>query len=130
MRLALPSGAWGIVALLLWWGAIAGFCYWLLSRTREQKKKGFLIGIVGVLLCVLPFALAFSRVHFDKNSRLGIIIEHAVALRSSPDDAGKEVVTIHEGTKIKMLEELSGWWKVQLPNGELGWLSPEVFEEI
>ena len=130
MRSALPATGWGILALLLWWIGVGGFCYWLIGKSRAEKKKGFLIGVVGVLLCILPFALAFSRQQFDEHSRLGIVLEHSTELRSAPDSGGKEVTTIHEGLKVKLLDQLGGWWKVQLPNGEQGWLSEGVVEEI
>jgi hypothetical protein len=31
---------------------------------------------------------------------------------------------------VKLLDEISGWWQVELPDGERGWLNAEVMERI
>lgn len=130
MRMSLSATAWGILALVIWWAGMAGLAVWLFGKNRSQKKKGFFYGLVGLVISLLPLALAFSRADFEQDSRQAIILAEETALRSAPDANGSEIIEIHEGLKVKLLDELSGWWQVTLPNGEKGWLDGEDLERI
>ena len=48
----------------------------------------------------------------------------------APDYDSQEIITIHEGLKVRLLDQLSGWHKVRLPNGEVGWLPVDALEKI
>ena len=67
---------------------------------------------------------------FEKNTGQAIILEKTASLRSAPDEAGTEIMLLHEGTKVSLSEQLSGWWQVRLANGETGWLEGRVLEQI
>ncbi|HFA47755.1 MAG TPA: tetratricopeptide repeat protein [Bacteroidetes bacterium] len=130
MRMAAPSGIWGTLALLLWWAGLAGLSFWLIGKSREQKKRGFFIGLAALLLSLLPFSLALDRMAFEKNTRLAIVLETTTPLKSAPDKNGSEILELQEGTKVELLDLLSGWWNVELPNGEKGWVVATDVEEI
>ncbi len=129
-RMALSSTAWGAVALALSWAGFIGLILWQLGKTRETRKKGFLAGLILLVLGVLPFSLALSRLSFEKNTGQAIVLEKTASLRSAPDEAGTEIFLLHEGAKVSLSEQLSGWWKVRLANGETGWLEAKVMEKI
>lgn len=129
-RMWLPAGVWGTLAIGIWWLGFAALGMWLLGKNRTQKKWGFIGGVCCILLSLLPFSLALSRAFFQQNSRQAIVTEKTTALRSSPDEAGTEIRALHEGTKVEMIESLSGWWRIKLANGEQGWLEGKVMEQI
>ncbi len=129
-RGALSSSIWGIVALALWWLAFVGFAVWLLGKNRKQKKNGFFVGIVCLVLSIVPFSLALSRVAYEQNTGQAILLQETTPLRSAPDKDGSEILTLYEGTKVQLLDYLSGWWQVKLPNGERGWLDGKALEKI
>jgi SH3-like domain-containing protein len=43
-------------------------------------------------------------------------------VRSSPSESGTELFILHEGTKIKVNEEVSGWQNIKLIDGREGWI--------
>ncbi len=130
LRMLLPSNLWGALALVLFWAGAGGLCLWLFGKTRGQKKTGFFVGITLVLLSILPLALALDRVSYEKSSHEAIVLAPAASLKSAPDSAGSEVYKLQEGEKVELLDLLSGWWQVQLPNGEKGWINGSDLEEI
>ncbi|MBI5915801.1 MAG: tetratricopeptide repeat protein, partial [Bacteroidetes bacterium] len=110
-RMALSAGTMGSMALVLWWLSFACLVFWQTGKTRRQKKRGLLAGVALLLLSLLPFSLALSRTAFEKNTRQAIVLEKTASLRSAPDEAGAEVLLLHEGTKVEQQELLSGWWR-------------------
>lgn len=130
MRLSMSATAWGIMALVIWWAGMAGLGVWLFGKSRTQKKKGFFYGLIALVVSILPLTLALSRANFDEDTHHAIVVEKEAPLRSAPDENGSVILSIHEGLKVKMLDEISGWWQVELPDGEKGWLNAEVMEGI
>ena len=130
MRLSMSATAWGITAIIIWWAGMIGLGIWLFGKSRSQKKKGFFYGLVALFISLLPLSLALSRANIDEDSRHAILLKKEAALRSAPEINGTEIVTIHEGLKIKLLDEIGGWWQVELPDGEKGWLNGEAMERI
>ncbi|MEO1258760.1 MAG: tetratricopeptide repeat protein [Bacteroidota bacterium] len=129
-RMALSSGVWGTLALVLWWLGCGGLCLWLFGKTREWRKLGFWVGVAGITLSLLPVSLAWSRMAFEENTRQAIIMQDQTTLKSAPDDAGSAILNLNEGEKIDLLDQLGGFWQVRLANGEKGWVSLEKVEEI
>lgn len=129
-RSALTSSRWGLLALALWWSGAVGLGFWLLGKTRRQKKTGFFSGATCLLLSLLPFSLALSRHWYEQNTRQAILLDETAPMRSAPDQQGSEILILHEGTKVQLLDFLGGWWQVKLPNGERGWLEGNTLEKI
>ena len=120
IRMQLSSGAWTVLGLLFLWGGVAGLVVWLMAASRNRKKMGFLVGIVLLVLSVLPFALAQSRIALLKHSGKAIVLPSEVVLHSAPDPASAEVLKLHEGTKVSLVDQIGDWHKVNLQNGEQG----------
>ncbi len=130
LRMAFRASSWGVAALLLWWTGLAGLATWQLGKTRKTKKLGFFVGFACLLVSLLPFSLALSHQRYAENTGQAIILEKTASLRSAPDEAGTEILLLHEGTKVHLSEQLSGWWRVRLANGEMGWLKDNTLERI
>lgn len=121
---------WGILALLMFWAGLGGLSWWLIGKSRDEKKKGFLIGIGLLLFSFLPLALAISQYQYLNNSNEAILVNKSVSLKSGADDLSQEILTLHEGTKVRILDQIDTWYKVRIANGEEGWILIGSFEEI
>ncbi|MCR9290250.1 MAG: tetratricopeptide repeat protein [Bacteroidetes bacterium] len=124
------EGFWSGLGLLFLWLGVGGIVLWLIGQERTQKKKGFFVGIILLILSILPFSLASSRSKFEDNSEKAILISESIYLKSGPDDASTDILKIHEGLKVNLLDKIGEWHKVKLSNGEEGWLPEGVLEEI
>jgi tetratricopeptide (TPR) repeat protein len=129
-QLALGATGMGLFAMLLWWAGFGALAVWLMGKSRQQKKWGLIAGVCLLVVSLLPFALAMSRTIYEKNSGAAILVQKTAILRSAPEDGSQEVLTIAEGTKLKQITQLEGWWQVSLENGETGWLPEQSMERI
>lgn len=127
---ALSAVSWSVLGLIMLWLGVAGLVVWLFASERRQRKRGFITGLVLLCLCILPFAMASSRVKLQEDSGMAILMTPEIVLRSAPDEQSAEVLTIHAGLKVELLDQISDWYKVRLQNGEEGWLPEQVLEEI
>lgn len=123
------AGAWGTMGLILLWIAAGGWIVWLLGKTRQLKKNGFMTGLAGILLAILPLALAFGRKNHENAGTYAILMEESALLRA-PDDASQVLVPLEEGWKVSCIESFEGWHKIRLGNGDEGWVPAEDIKKI
>jgi len=129
-QMALGATSMGLFAMLLWWAGFGALAVWQIGKSRPKKKWGLIAGVCLLVISLLPFALAMSRTAYEKHSGEAILVQKSAILRSAPEDGSQEVLTIAEGTKLKQITQLEGWWQVSLENGETGWLPEQAMERI
>jgi len=128
--LSMPETSWSTLALVALWLGFGGFSLWLLGNQRQLKKVGFAAGIVLLLLSGLFFAFANSRVQLEDDSAREVILAAEVALRSAPDQASEALLELHEGTTLRLLDQIGDWYKIELLDGNQGWLPKSSVAEI
>jgi tetratricopeptide (TPR) repeat protein len=126
----LSEKTWSILAMIFFVIVLTGLLFYLFSRQLLLKKLGFLSGLVALLLFVVALLPAKSRHSHIVNPDTGIILAPSVVVRSSPNESGTELFILHEGTKIEVNEEVSGWQNIKIIDGREGWISIEDFETI
>lgn len=120
-----PSNTWSILGLLLLWSGVGGLIFWLLAAERTQRKRGFLIGATLLILSIIPFYLSAGRASFERNPGTAILLESEYGLRTAPEEESTVILPLHEGVKVLIIDRIGEWMKVQLEDGEQGWL-PET----
>jgi len=125
-----PEQTWSILALIFFIIILAGLLVFLFARHIGWKKAGFISGIVTLAFFLVTFSSARSRHRDIVNPDAGIILAPSVVVRSSPSTSGTELFILHEGTKIEVNEEVSGWQNVKVIDGREGWIMTQDFESI
>ena len=59
-----------------------------------------------------------------------IVFAEMVLVKSEPQKASNTVFTLHEGTKVFVLETLDNWRKIQLTDGTEGWIEKTAIKEV
>lgn len=122
--------AWARLAIALFWLGIGGLILWLMGQTRQLKKQGFIVGICLVALSIFVALTSWQRHLLEQDSGIAIIFAQETALESSPDAQSPDILLLHEGTKVELLDNIGDWYKVRLMNGEQGWLEQDSFVKI
>jgi tetratricopeptide (TPR) repeat protein len=130
LRRFMSVDAWSVWSLLFLWAGIAGGCLWLLAVAREQKKGGFIAGTVLLPLSLIAFLAARSNRAALTDSKSAVVMVENSIVRSAPDELGSTIETLGEGVKVIILDKIGSWYKVQLSNGEQGWLTLNLIEKI
>lgn len=122
------SWAWaaaGIASL-----AFLFFCVYFYSGRSRVKRFFF----AAVFACIGLMVLCIGAAGFEKmrveNERFAIVFAQVASVKSEPMPDGSEVVRVHEGTKVGIVEFIEGWHKVELPDGNQGWIASEAIREL
>lgn len=130
LRDVFSSNTWCILGMLLFWLGIGGLITWLMASTRALKKRGFLVGTSLVILSLFVLVVAWEKAGIETDSGFAIIYTAETALKNAPDEQSSDILQLHEGTKIEILDQIGEWYKVRLMNGEQGWMPAATVEKI
>ena len=71
--------------------------------------------------------VTYNQYNFSKKEVYAIIFSEKTEVKNGPTLSSENIFTLHEGTKVKVLDEVDNWKKIKLVDGEIGWiLSDEI----
>ena len=95
------------------------------------SKRVFFFGMFALLfLLLISVTSAISEKDHYEREKPAIVFAEIVLVKSEPQSAGNTVFTLHEGTKVFVLEALDNWKKIQLTDGTEGWIEKTAIKEV
>ena len=124
------SGEWALwVVTAVWIAFVLGLLF-LFSQKGPLKRLGF-FGAIGMLLLALGFGIiAMNRHYLETHSQYAIITATNVYVKNAPDNNGTDLFILHEGTKVRLSDQLEAWREVTLSDGKEGWVLRKNLSEI
>jgi len=95
------------------------------------SKRVFFFGMFALLfLMLISVSSAISEKDHYENDKPAIVFAEMVLVKSEPQRSSNTVFTLHEGTKVFVLETLDNWNKIQLTDGTEGWIEKTAIREV
>ena len=127
----LPSDAWAWISLVLLAAFLSLLLLFLLGPTPGARRTGFFCGIAALLLSLAAFGFARWIRHDCLSEDAAIVTATVTSVRSAPSsDTSTELFILHEGTRVQIKEEISGWDNITLADGREGWIASKDIEMI
>jgi len=130
LRAQYPSSSWSVLTILFSWISFASLAFFLLSRIPVLKKALFALAVFSIFIAITSAVFASQMDHQEQARNYAIVFEPSIIVKSSPDENGVNLVTLHEGTKVKVLDELKEWKKIRIADGNVGWVKKSAIEII
>jgi tetratricopeptide (TPR) repeat protein len=116
---------WAKVAVLMSIIFVLLYLVYYFFNSVRQKRIFFILSMVSLTLCIFSLVFAYLQFNSFKYDNPAIIFENEVRVLSEPNKRSQEVFTLHEGTKVNVLENLDEWKKIQISDGQTGWTASE-----
>jgi tetratricopeptide (TPR) repeat protein len=113
--------AWTYVALGFLYAAALCFGVYLFFRGLLPGRLLVFAGSITLLFACLSFAVTRSIVNAE-HQREAVVFESKVDVKSVPGSSGTTLFILHEGTKVQMKGEDSGWVEIRIADGNVGWI--------
>jgi tetratricopeptide (TPR) repeat protein len=103
---------------------------YLFSKSRKLKKLTFYTAVIALTLGI--FSIVFSGFHKSRlmSHEEAVIFKPSIDLMSEPTENSSVSFVLHEGTKVKILDETELWYEIRFSDGKIGWLQQEFVETI
>ncbi|MCC8035456.1 MAG: tetratricopeptide repeat protein [Rikenellaceae bacterium] len=129
-RQSMSSDGWAVMSLVMFAAAMGLILLYLLSRRLSARKAGFYGALAALILAFVSVIFAAGQKNDMLDSGEAIVLASAVPVKSSPDNASKDIFIVHEGTKVFTGERLNHWVEITLADGNKGWILESAIEVI
>jgi len=129
VQLFTPDG-WAVFSIIMFISCLAGFILYLVSHVLVLRKVGFWYAISSFIIFLFVMIFAWSGYQMTTSAHDAIIFAPTITVKSSPDEKSTDLFVLHEGAKVKLLDQISGWYEIKLANGSVGWLPIASLEKI
>jgi len=124
------SDFWAYCFSTLFLLAIISFLAYYFSSSRNRKKALFMTSGVLLVISLATFFMANSKYFMENLQREAIIFAENSYIKSAPSPSSQDMFILHEGTKVRIIEEVDGWNEIVLSDGKRGWIEKEELREI
>lgn len=130
LRNSLSSNNWAVLSLVFLLATLSMLILFRFAKGPRSKKIFFVIACVSCALIVVCFVFSANLAYRAKHSSSAIVVERVGNVKSAPNTTGNSIFVLHEGTKVKILEEAEGWDRVEISDGRQGWIRTTDIENI
>ena len=130
LRQSFSADTWATLTLVLL--ALAGILLLVFRNGASQalRKVSFIVACVLFAVTIGTFIFSLQQKHDMMREDSAIVIAPVCPVKSSPAEGGKTVFMLHEGTKIKLLDQVGDWSKVEIADGRQGWAQVSSYAVI
>ena len=116
-----------LVAVALMMAAVAWF---MLSRSIVHRRNALLCSVVAVVLVAVMSAALVSAHSALYGHEEAIVMQPVVSVKAEPSASATARFELHEGTKVEVMEEQPGWFRIAIADGNNGWAPLSEIERI
>lgn len=121
---------WAYLSIVILLFTTLFFILYFYAATTGKKRLFFLLGLLGIIATIFTIITAFAAQSAARDTVYAIIFDNEVTTRNEPRDNADSTFTLHEGTKVQVLETLKDWAQVQLANGSKSWIPVSSFKTL
>ncbi|HHV04239.1 MAG: SH3 domain-containing protein [Bacteroidales bacterium] len=119
----LSSDMWAIVSVILLVLALTFFMFFHFARGLRFRKTAFILSVIVFLFAAASTAFAWQSRKQAIREDIAIVLAAVSSVKSAPGSQGKDLLVIHEGTRVRVLEEMGDWVRIELEDGRQGWVA-------
>lgn len=125
-----PGDTWaviGVISFILFFILLA---FYLLSNIIRIRKLAFFSGLFLLFITLFTLSLAYQKHQAVISHTQAIVFTPTITVKSSPNPNSVDLFVIHEGSKVDIRDEVSGWFEIKIANGSVGWLPSDALRKI
>ncbi|MEJ2584649.1 MAG: tetratricopeptide repeat protein [Robiginitalea sp.] len=122
---ALSMDGWAYAGIFFVLFFVGTYLFFLGSNTPNRKRIGLITSLGSLILAVVCTALSYLQYRAYQKDQPAIIFASEIPVRSEPNERSTSAFLLHEGTRVQVLDSLDRWRKIELADGQNGWLPAE-----
>lgn len=119
---SLSTKAWAWLSILnLFLASLSFFGFYVLTHP-QFRRICFSLSLIFFLGFLTTYILGSAAVRSKSVNKFAIVLSKEVKVMSEPTPAASIRFRLHEGTKVRVVENNGDWLLIKLENGNEGWL--------
>lgn len=113
---------WAYLAIVFIMLFVIAYLAYYFMRQANKKRIAFVTSLFSLGIGLICILIAYLQIQQNKRDNPAIVFSKEVAVSSEPNTTSERVFTLHEGTKVNVLDTLDDWKKIRIADGQTGWL--------
>ena len=113
---------WGYISIAFSFLIIALFLTYYFANDSRIKRITFISLCISFILISITLVNVYKGYNNYINIEYAIIFSYETDLKTEPNNRSETLFMLHEGTKVQLLENYNNWIKIQLVNGQIGFI--------
>ena len=113
---------WAYLAVILVVLFVLSYLAYYFLRYSSHKRVSFIVSIISLIAAIISVSFAFVQFNHYNSEQPAIVFAQECLVKSEPNNRSSEVFLLHEGTKVRVLDELEDFRKIELADGKIGWV--------
>jgi len=113
---------WSYLTVILFWIFSGLFLVYVFIKSASLKQTFFFIALGILIFFMISFLITYSIEEKEKNTNFAILFSNQKDIWSEPNQQAELLFSLHEGTKVEVLDILENWKKIRIANGSEGWI--------
>jgi tetratricopeptide (TPR) repeat protein len=114
--------SWAWLSIVFVFLAAIFFLVFTFATSVTFKRFLFVSGILSALLFLVSYGLGYSALRSRYENKFAIILSREVKIMNEPTPSANSKFSLHEGTRVRIVESNGDWMLIKLENGNEGWL--------
>ena len=121
---------WLSIGIISFYIFLILFILYYFKRDSNSKKTYFTFSSIVFCISIVFILIGITKFENQQSNVEAIIFDKKIDFRTEPNYRSEVQFNLHEGTKVKLKEELGDWVLVELSNGATGWLELNSIKKI
>jgi tetratricopeptide (TPR) repeat protein len=121
---------WSRMAIAFIFFFVCFYIAYYYLRYASHKRLAFSASMACLMLAAVSVFMAYLQYSKYMSEQPAIVFAEEAVVKTEPNDRSTESFTLHEGTKVQVLESLNEWDKIQLADGSTGWIQKKDVKMI
>ncbi len=126
----LTFDGWAYASVLFSIGFVLLFLIYYFSYSEGRKRFFFVSAALSILLLGMSLSMAYSTYDDAIKNQPAIIFAESIEVREAPNLGSEISFTLHEGTKVQIIEKDTDWVLIEIANGKEGWIPFSDLKEL
>ena len=124
------ANGWGILSISAMLVFIMSFLFYYFSKIVFRKRLFFTIMVLSIIFSVGSYFLGDTVKSYLHSQQYAILFDKEVKFYEKPSSNSKEIFTLHEGVKVKIIEQSENWVKTKIADGRIGWVTKNTLRKL
>ena len=121
---------YAVIIILFTWLTAIFLGLFLFNLKPSSKKIFFFFTILSMLFLILSFSISSLKLSIERDEIFGIIFDIQIEVWAEPNFRSENLFSLHEGTKVQLMDSLQEWKKIKIANGAEGWTKEAIIKNL
>jgi len=121
---------WAMISVVFSVSFVVLFLLYYFSYSEGRKRLFFSTSMLSILILAMALTMAFSTYKEAIKDQPAIIFSESIEVREAPNLGSETSFTLHEGTKVQIIEKDTDWARIEIANGKDGWIPLSDLKEL